>query len=106
MIVWFAPRAGRRRLGIGTRFSAQWPDDAQAAKLVGMAPMPSARVVGDDGERYEVRKTRFGKEKTGPALSDDARTHRATAGIVVGFGCFIHGQQTAAVDFPGTRRHG
>jgi|ERR1017187_1229161 hypothetical protein len=39
------------------------PDDAQLTKLVRIASALNARVVGDDGEGYQLRKSLFGKEK-------------------------------------------
>jgi len=44
------------------------PDDAQLMKLVQMARALNAYAVGDDGERYEIKKGFLGKEKLG-ALS-------------------------------------
>ena len=38
-------------------------DKAQIGKLLRIAAALSATVVGDDGEKYELRKTIFGKEK-------------------------------------------
>jgi hypothetical protein len=38
-------------------------DEAQIGKLLRIAAALSASVVGDDGEKYELRKTLFGKEK-------------------------------------------
>lgn len=38
-------------------------DQAQIGKLLSIAAALSASVVGDDGEKYELRKTRFGTEK-------------------------------------------
>lgn len=38
-------------------------DDAQQLKLVRMARALNAYVVGDDGERYEIKKGFLGKEK-------------------------------------------
>jgi hypothetical protein len=38
-------------------------DEAQIGKLLSIAVALSASVVGDDGEKYELRKTFFGKEK-------------------------------------------
>ena len=38
-------------------------DQAQIGKLLSIAAALSASVVGDDGEKYELRKTLFGKEK-------------------------------------------
>jgi hypothetical protein len=39
------------------------PNDRQVAKLVRIAAALNARVVGDDGERYELRRSLLGKEK-------------------------------------------
>ena len=39
------------------------PDDAQQLKLAQMARALKAYAVGDDGERYEIKKGFFGKEK-------------------------------------------
>lgn len=39
------------------------PSEAQLLKLVDLADMLKAQVVGDDGERYERGKTLFGKPK-------------------------------------------
>jgi hypothetical protein len=39
------------------------PDDAQLMKLAQLARALNAYAVGDDGERYEIRKGFFGKEK-------------------------------------------
>ena len=39
------------------------PDDAQQMKLAQMARALNAHAVGDDGERYEIKKGFFGKEK-------------------------------------------
>jgi hypothetical protein len=39
------------------------PDEAQVAKLVRMARALNARAVGDDGERYELRRSLLGREK-------------------------------------------
>jgi hypothetical protein len=39
------------------------PDDAQKLKLVQMARALNAFAVGDDGERYELRRGFFGREK-------------------------------------------
>jgi hypothetical protein len=39
------------------------PNEAQLLKLVEMATALKAKVVGDDGERYECGKTIFGKPK-------------------------------------------
>ncbi len=39
------------------------PSEAQLLKLIEMASALDARVVGDDGERYERGKTIFGKPK-------------------------------------------
>jgi hypothetical protein len=39
------------------------PDNAQRIKLTKIAQSLSAYAIGDDGERYEVRKNIFGKEK-------------------------------------------
>ena len=39
------------------------PDDKQIAKMVRMAEALNARVVGDDGERYEMRRSFLGKQK-------------------------------------------
>jgi hypothetical protein len=38
-------------------------DEAQIGKLLSIAVALSASVVGDDGEKYELRKTFFGEEK-------------------------------------------
>jgi hypothetical protein len=38
------------------------PDDAQQMKLARIARALKAYAVGDDGERYEVKKSVFGKE--------------------------------------------
>ena len=38
-------------------------DDAQLSKLLSIAAALNAFVVGDDGEKYELRKTLLGKEK-------------------------------------------
>jgi hypothetical protein len=38
-------------------------DDAQIGKLLRISVALSAYVVGDDGEKYELRKTLLGKEK-------------------------------------------
>jgi hypothetical protein len=38
-------------------------DEAQIGKLLRIAAALSATVVGDDGEKYELRKTFIGKEK-------------------------------------------
>ena len=40
------------------------PDEAQIAKLLHIAAALHATVVGDDGEKYELRKGLFGKEKS------------------------------------------
>ena len=39
------------------------PNDAQVFKLVRIAATLNARVVGDDGEIYELRRSLFGREK-------------------------------------------
>jgi hypothetical protein len=39
------------------------PNDAQLMKLAQMARAINAYAVGDDGERYEIKKGFFGKEK-------------------------------------------
>ena len=39
------------------------PDEAQQLKLAQMARALNAFAVGDDGERYEIKKGFFGKEK-------------------------------------------
>jgi hypothetical protein len=39
------------------------PNEAQVAKLVRMARALNARAIGDDGERYELRRSLLGKEK-------------------------------------------
>jgi hypothetical protein len=39
------------------------PDQKQLTKLIRIATALDARVVGDDGERYELRRSIFGKEK-------------------------------------------
>jgi len=39
------------------------PDARQTAKLIRMATALNARVIGDDGERYELRWSLFGTEK-------------------------------------------
>jgi hypothetical protein len=39
------------------------PDDKHMVKLVQIARALGALAVGDDGERYELRRTLFGKEK-------------------------------------------
>jgi hypothetical protein len=39
------------------------PNEDQQRKLVEMAKSLNAFAVGDDGERYELRKTLFGKPK-------------------------------------------
>jgi hypothetical protein len=39
------------------------PNDAQQLKLAQMARALKAYAVGDDGERYEIKKGFFGKEK-------------------------------------------
>ena len=39
------------------------PDEAQQLKLAQMARALNAYAVGDDGERYEIKKGFFGKEK-------------------------------------------
>ena len=39
------------------------PDDAHVLKLVEVAGALEARVLGDDGERYELGKSLFGKPK-------------------------------------------
>ena len=39
------------------------PNDLETAKLVRIAAVLKARVVGDDGERYEIRRQLFGKDK-------------------------------------------
>jgi len=39
------------------------PDEAQVLKLVAIAEALGARVVGDDGERYERGKSIFGRSK-------------------------------------------
>ncbi len=46
------------------------PDDAQQLKLVKIARALGAYAVGDDGERYELRKNFFGKEKLVMVASD------------------------------------
>ena len=38
-------------------------DEAQIGKLLSIAAALSASVLGDDGEKYELRKTLFGSEK-------------------------------------------
>lgn len=38
-------------------------DEAQIGKLLRISAALNASVVGDDGEKYELRKTLFGKEK-------------------------------------------
>jgi len=39
------------------------PDDAQTAKMVRIAEALQAVVVGDDGERYTLRRTLFGRRR-------------------------------------------
>jgi hypothetical protein len=39
------------------------PDDAQTAKMIRIAEALDARVVGDHGERYTLRRTLFGRRK-------------------------------------------
>jgi hypothetical protein len=39
------------------------PDDAQQLKLAQIARAMNAYAVGDDGERYEIKRSLFGKEK-------------------------------------------
>jgi len=39
------------------------PEEAQLIKLVHLARSLRAKVIGDDGETYDVRKGLFGKEK-------------------------------------------
>jgi hypothetical protein len=39
------------------------PDDAQIAKMVRIAEALKAVVVGDDGERYTLRRTLFGRRR-------------------------------------------
>jgi hypothetical protein len=39
------------------------PDDAQQFKLARIARALNAYAVGDDGERYEIKKGFFGREK-------------------------------------------
>ena len=38
-------------------------DEVQIGKLLRIAAALNASLMGDDGERYELRKTIFGKEK-------------------------------------------
>ena len=46
------------------------PNEAQQYKLVEMALALGAYAVGDDGERYEIRKSLFGKSKVVVVQSD------------------------------------
>jgi hypothetical protein len=39
------------------------PNDAQVVKLVRIAAALGAHVVGDDGERYEIRRSILGKQR-------------------------------------------
>ena len=39
------------------------PDEAQTAKMIRMAEALQAIVVGDDGERYTLRRTMFGRRR-------------------------------------------
>ena len=39
------------------------PDEAQIAKMVRIAEVLQAMVVGDDGERYTLRRTLFGRRR-------------------------------------------
>jgi hypothetical protein len=38
-------------------------DEAQIGKLLNIAAALSAQVVGDDGEKYEIRKTFLGRKR-------------------------------------------
>jgi hypothetical protein len=39
------------------------PDQAQTAKLIRIADALKARVIGDDGEKYVLKRSLFGREK-------------------------------------------
>jgi hypothetical protein len=55
-------------------------DDAQQLKLAQMARALNAFAVGDDGERYEIRKSIFGKENE--PLSSDSTPEASSDSIV------------------------
>jgi hypothetical protein len=46
------------------------PNEAQQRKLVRMARVLNAHAIGDDGERYELRKNLFGRERLTTIAAD------------------------------------
>ena len=48
----------------------QNPDEAQTAKMIRIAEVLQAIVVGDDGERYALRRTLFGRRRVHTILPE------------------------------------
>lgn len=64
----------------GNRISSKAPSDDQQKKMIKMARTLNAMVIGDEGERYDLRKRWFGREEvvvipwTEPAQASTAIT--------------------------------